>query len=352
MFEEFPKSELDIFFVGTYTVSPGKGEGIYSCSLEPDGSMRILEIFKAIPNPSYVILDRPNKRLYAVHEAGTDSAAVSALSYTDDYKLRLINTQKVPGSSPCHLALDPSGEYLTVANYSSGNVVMYGIEADGSLSELKDNVQHAGKSVNAARQEGPHAHSTVFGPEAKLWVADLGTDEVKGYGLAEGKLREDSSTKLAAGAGPRHMVFSPDGKYLFVVNELDSTVSLLRHQQGALSLLTSISTLPHDFTGESYCAAIRIHPNGKFVYASNRGHDSIAVLEFDEEAETLTPVQYASTIGNFPRDFALTHDAKMLITSNQHSHDLYSYNLNGETGKLEPTGEKLEIGSPVCVCMV
>lgn len=345
---------METFFVGSYTESPGKGKGIYTCSLEPStGAMTVLDCFTAIANPSYLSLDKTRSRLYAVHEAGLGSAAVSALSVDASYKLSLINTQKVPGSAPCHLALDPEGAYLAVANYVSGNVVLYPLARDGSLAEPCDNVQHLGKSINSQRQEGPHAHATVFdAATALLFVTDLGTDELKTYALNEGKLEAHSSLKLKAGAGPRHLVFHPSGRYIFVVNELDSSISLLSYQGTQLRLLGSVSTLPVGFSGESYCAAIRMHPSGRYVYASNRGHDSIAVFAFEQAQEQLLLIEHVSTQGQFPRDFALNAQATTLIAANQHSHDLFSYHLDAQTGRLSASGQRLELGSPVCVCMV
>ncbi len=350
-----------MFFVGSYTKADfgtyrATGEGIYTCRLEPaTGEMELLGLFEDITNPTYLTLDRARKHLYAVHETGrADSPSVSAFAVNDDFSLEHLNTQGMTGEGPCHLALDASEKFLAVANYGSGNVVLFPVE-DGSLAEQADSVQHEGGSVNADRQEGPHAHATVFGPDGRaLFVADLGLDEIKAYRLNEqaAKLEPLSSTETPPGAGPRHLVFHPSGAYIFVLNELASTVSVFRHQEGRLELLNTVSTLPKGFEGETTAAAIRIHPSGRFLYASNRGHDSIAVFAFDEAAARLNPLQHASTGGKVPRDFALDPSGKLLVAANQQTNALLSYRLDASSGRLEPTGERLELGTPVCIAMV
>ena len=353
-----------IFFVGSYTKADfgayrATGKGIYTCRLEPaTGEMELLGLFESVPNPTYLTLDGAGKHLYAVHETSkADNPSVSAFAINDDFSLTRLNTQGMTGEGPCHLALNASETFLAVANYGSGNVVLFPVDEDGSLARQSDSVQHEGGSVNADRQEGPHAHATVFGPDGTtLFVADLGLDEIKTYRLNEqaAKLEPLSSTKTPPGAGPRHLVFHPGGAYAFVLNELASTVSVFRHQEGRLELGTTVSTLP-EFEGESTAAAIRIHPSGRFLYASNRGHDSVAVFAFDKAdkaAARLAPLQHVSTGGKVPRDFALDPSGKLLVVANQQTNTLLSYRLDVGSGRLEPTGRRLELGTPVCVAVV
>jgi len=347
-----------IFFVGTYTQGDfgayqAQGKGIYTCRLEStSGEMDVLHCNEDIINPTYVTLNKAKTHLYAVQETGAaDTPSVHAFAINDDHSLRRLNMQGMTGEGPCHLMLDAQEDYLAVANYGSGNIVLYPINEDGSLGEQSDSVQHEGKGPNPNRQESPHAHAAVFGPDGTLFVADLGLDEVKAYAVKDAKLEPLSSAKTPAGAGPRHLVFHPSESHAFVLNELDSTLSLFRHSRGRLELLNTLSTLPEGDQTESYCAAIRIHPSGKFVYASNRGHDSLAVFAFDKAGESLNLIQLVSTGGQYPRDFNLDPDSKLVVAANQQTNNLITYRLDAATGKLGPTGQELEIGTPVCVAM-
>ena len=346
-----------IFFVGSYTQghdNQKKGKGIYTCKLElSSGKLEILDCFEDIVNPTYVALNKARTHLYSLQEIANTPTA-QAFSLNKDYSLSRLNTQAMSGGGPCHLGLDANETFLAYANYGSGNIVLYALNDDGSLSEELDSVQHRGKSINPNRQEGPHAHATVFGPDGALYVADLGLDEIKRYHIntQSNKLELSDSVRVPDGHGPRHLVFHPNGNYLFVVNELISSVSVFKHEASKLSLLQTVSTLPANNEVESYCAAIRIHPSGNFIYVSNRGHDSIAVLKFDESQASLDLIQTQSSQGQFPRDFNLDPSSKVIVASNQHSSNLASYWLNSETGKLEFTGFELELGTPVCVAML
>lgn len=344
--------------MGTYTKADfgaykAQGKGICTCRLEPEsGKMEVLACNEAVVNPTYLALNKSKTHLYAVQETGVaDTPSVHSFSINADYRLSHINTQGMIGEGPCHLTLDATEKFLTVANYSSGNVVLYSVKEDGSVGEQLDSVQHRGKGPNPKRQEGPHAHATVFGPEGTLFVADLGLDEVISYRVNSGKLESLGSVKTPPGAGPRHLVFHPSGNYAFVVNELDSTLSVFRHEGGGLELLNTVSTLPEKNETESYCAAIRINPSGRFIYVSNRGHDSLAVFAFDENEESLKLIQLVPSGGLYPRDFNLDPSDKLLIAANQQTNNLLSYWLDASTGKLRATGHELELGTPVCVVM-
>ena len=348
-----------IFYVGSYTnvdfgTYKATGKGIYTCRLEPEtGKMELLGVSEDVVNPTYLTLDRARRHLYAVHETSrADHPSVSAYAVNEDGSLAHVNTQGLTGEGPCYLALGGSEKFLAVANYSSGDVALFPVNEDGSLGAEAHSVQHEGSGVNPDRQEGPHAHAAVFGPDGNtLFVADLGLDEVKTYHLNEqaATLEPLRSANTPPGAGPRHLVFHPSGAYVFVLNELHSSLSVFRHQEGGLELLHTVSTLPESFEGETTAAALRIHPSGRFLYASNRGHDSVAVFAFDEAAASLTLLQHVSTGGKIPRDFALDPAANLLITANQQTNTLLSFWLDAVTGLLEPTGQRLELGTPVCV---
>lgn len=348
-----------IFFVGSYTKADfgdyqAQGKGIYTCKLERStGKMTILDCFEDIVNPTYIAFDKARKHLYSLQEVG-GSPTAQAFTINSDFSLSCLNEQAITGQGPCHLALDESESFLTFANYGSGNVVLCALNENGRVSSELDSVQHTGSSVNPDRQEGPHAHATVFGPDKALYVADLGLDEIKTYRIntQTKKLELTGVARVPDGYGPRHMVFHPNGQYLFVVNELISSVSLFEYEGSKLKLLSTVSTLPAGNLTQSACAAIRIHPSGKFIYASNRGHNSIAVFTFSENTKSLELIQTISTQGQFPRDFNLEPSSNLLVAANQQSNNLASYWLNAETGKLEPTGYELEVGSPVCVAML
>lgn len=343
-----------IFFVGSYTHPSmnGKGKGIYTCGLEPStGKMTLLDTF-VTTNPSYLAFDKSKQHLFALEESPLDmNPVVRSFKITPSCGLEPLSEQPIPGEIACHLELDADDRFLAVANYGTGDVILYELK-NGHITRQLDAVQHEGKSVNEERQEGPHAHATVLSPDKEyLLVTDLGLDEVKTYGFKTGRLELHSTFKTKPGAGPRHLVFHPNGRHAFIVNELDSTVTLVRYQDGKLSETLTMTTLPENHQGERWAAAIHISPNGKNVYVSNRVHDSIAVFAFDEASERLEVIQHIASGGHIPRDFSLDPTEKFLITAHQKSDDLFSFWVD-ETGRLEPTGHSLKLGTPVCVKML
>jgi 6-phosphogluconolactonase len=342
------------FFVGSYTEASTlrTGAGIYSCNLDlSSGKMNLLHSTATI-NPSYLAIDKTQRYLIAVQETSyKDKPALHSFLIQSDFSLEQVSTQPVPGEAPCYVAIDAYSQWVAVANYVTGNVVVYPFK-DGNLQPLSDAVQHRGKSINDSRQEGPHAHAAVFNPENnRVFVADLGTDELISYGFAGGKLELATTLKLAPGSGPRHLIFHLNKQHAFVLNELDSTLTVLRYADGILTPLQTLSALAEGYSGEKWAAAIHISPDGKTVYTSNRGHDSIAVFAFDETAERLEVVQYIASGGQTPRDFALDPSGKILVVANQNSHNLVSFWID-DKGQLEPTGYSLQLGSPVCVKML
>lgn len=343
-----------IFFVGSYTHPSlnGKGKGIYTCGLEPaTGKLTLLETLP-LTNPAYLVLDKNHEYAYVLEESGKDlQPHVHSFKVAEDCGLEALSQRPIPGEYACHLGVDAENKFLAVANYGTGNVILYGLK-DGHLTAQLDEIQHEGKSVNEQRQEGPHAHAIVFSPDNQfIFVADLGLDEVKSYKFKTGKLELHSSFKTKPGAGPRHLEFHPNGKHAFIINELDTTVVLTQYQDGTLTEVQTLQTLPSDYTGERWSAAIHVSPNGKHVYVSNRSHNSIAVLAFDEASERLEVIQHIASGGDIPRDFSLDPTGKFLITAHQKSDDLSSFWID-ETGRLEPTGHSLKLGTPVCVKML
>jgi 6-phosphogluconolactonase len=343
-------------YTGTYTKAGNPGIQGFRWN-SADGSLKPLGLMAETSNPSWLVIDPTGKYLYS---AGEDSkGTVSAFSIDPSTgKLTLLNTEPAQGSGPCHLSLDRSGRFLFVANYSSGSITVFPLGADGRLGEASDHVQHEGRDTspgaNASRQEGPHAHFIFSSPDNRfVLVADLGLNEVLVYRFDpnEGSLKPNDPPfwKARAGSGPRHLAFSPDGKYLFVVNELSATVTMLAFDahRGSLKEIQDLSMVPPDFKGENTGAEIQIDASGKHVYASNRGHDSIAVFAVQKGSMKL--VQIASTLGKEPRHFTLDPSGDYLLAENQNSDDIAVFHVDKKTGRLRPSGLTVPVTAPVCL---
>ena len=351
-----------ITYVGTYTRAPSKGIYAYrfqgaTGQLTPMGTDGLAA---ETENPSFLAVHPNQKFLYAVNEVsryeGQNAGSVSAFSIDRATgTLTLLNRVSTRGGSPCHLELDRSGKWLFVANYGGGSVAAFPVQADGTLGEASAFFQHAGKGANAARQSGPHAHETVVSPDNKfVLAADLGLDKVFSYRLdaAKGGLApEPQFAAIAPGSGPRHLAFRPDGKFVYVLKEMLSAVVALRYDagRGTLAELQTLSTLPEGFTGDNSGAEIATDPSGKFLYASNRGHDSIAIFRIDAAKGTLTAVDRVSTQGKTPRGFAIDPTGRFLVAANQSSGTLVVFRIDQKTGGLTPAGTTVQVPSPVSV---
>lgn len=352
-----------IAYIGTYTRANSKG--IYAYRFDAaTGKATSIGLVAETSNPSFLAI-HPNRRfLYAVNEndtfEGQRAGSVSAFSIdAATGQLKLINQVSTGGPGPCHVALDKSGKWLFVANYGGGSVAAFPVHEDGSLGKAAPFVQHKGSSVNAQRQSSPHAHSANLSPDNRfVLMADLGLDQVLAYrldrttGMAS---TADSVTKIEPGSGPRHMVFHPKGKFAYVCNEITATVTALAYDpaKGGMKELQTISMLPKDFTGGKGAAEIAVHPSGKFLYASNRGAaDSIAVFSIDAAKGTLTAIDYVPTQGKTPRNFAIDPTGAYLLAANQESANVVIFRIDQKTGKLTPSGDKLDVPFPVCVVFV
>jgi 6-phosphogluconolactonase len=311
-------------------------------------------------SPSFVTVDRARGLLFAVNETGDyqgkPTGSVSAFSIDRATgRLTLINQQPSMGRAPCHLTLDRTGRYLLVANYSSGTVAVLPVAADGRLGQPTV-VQHSGSSINKQRQEAPHAHCTNFDPAFRYFFAcDLGIDQVVVYRLddATGTLTPHTPpfASVKAGSGPRHMGFRPDARYAYVLNELTSAVTTFAYdaQKGVLTEGQTVSTLPDGYTGQNSGAEIAVHPSGRFVYTSNRGHNSIAIFRVDQASGALTFVRAQETGGSTPRNFALDPSGRLLLAANQNSGTIVTFAVDEASGDLKPAGVTIEAPSPVCV---
>ncbi len=355
-----PAADRLLVFIGTYT--SGKSQGIYSFRFNAgSGEVTPLGLAAEVKNPSFLDADPTGRFLYAVGEfgefRGTRTGAVTVFAVErESGKLRLLNQVASGGEGPCHVAVDRTGRWVLVANYGGGSVALLPVKPDGQLGEPAALVQHEGASVHPQRQRGPHAHGVTLSPDQRfVFVPDLGLDKVMAYRFdaAAGTLRpaELPYAALPPGAGPRHFTFHPNGQFAFAINELNSTVTAFAYDaaHGALSQLKSVSTLPRGFAGESTTAEIEVHPNGRFLYASNRGHDSLAIFEVTPRTGALRSLDQVPTGGRTPRNFALDPSGRWLWAANQGSDNVILFRVDSQTGGLTASGTVLEVGSPVCV---
>lgn len=339
------------FFVGTNT--GGESEGIYKCMLNKNGKLSFSGLVAKTENPTFLALSADEKYLLAVNEISNEKEEGTVESYLiKDDKLDFLSRQSSGGASPCYISVNPSG-YVLTANYTGGNIGLLKFNESGILSELLDLEQHSGEGTSD-RQKGPHAHTARFHPgNNHIISADLGTNELwfSVLDTIKNKLIPSypQKIKMNPGAGPRHIAFHPNGQIIYVINELDCTVSLLhKDDKGIYKMLSSVSTLPPGFTGESYCADIHISSDGKFLYASNRGHNSIAVFKIFPESGKLKPLVYEPTKGDWPRNFCLSPDENFLIVANKKSGNIVSFIRDKETGLLKYTDE-VKAPDPVCI---
>ena len=348
-------------FSGSYTTR-GKSRGIYSFRFDTaSGKLTPIGLAAETENPSFLVVHQNGRFLYAVNEIGKyqgkDTGSVTAFAIDRAAgKLTELNKVATKGTIPCHLKIDNTGKFLVLVNYGSGSTASFPIQADGRLGEAVSFHQHTGSSVNASRQKGPHAHSINFSPDYRFAiVADLGIDKVLTYRFdaRTGELTANTppSVTVKAGAGPRHFTFSPSGKFGYAINELQSTVTAFTYNgaTGVLNEIQTISTLPAGFSGVTHTAEVVAHPSGKFLYGSNRGHDSIAVFTVDKTKGTLGFVEAVPTQGKTPRNFVIDPSGQFLLAENQDSDSIVIFRIDQQTGKLTPTGDKVETPMPVCL---
>ena len=348
--------------VGTYTERlphvDGQAEGILSCRYQ-DGTVGPPRVLARTRNPSFLVLSPDGRHLYAVNETvefeGQPGGGVTAFARdTGTGDLSLLNTRPSGGVEPAHLELDPSGRFLLAANYRSGSVAVFRLEADGSIGPMTDHVQHQGSSVHPVRQTGPHAHMIMFDPaDGAVLVPDLGLDAILTYELSdEGKLLERPGRRIegAPGGGPRHLAFHPGGGYLLVVNELDNTVAALRRDGDGYLTTDVASTLAAGFGGHSQAAAIRISPSGRSVLVSNRGAatDTIALFRFDVDKGTFDLAELAPTQGREPRDFIFSPDGRFVIVASQDSDALVVMEFDEDGPGLRFVAST-SVPTPVCL---
>ncbi len=350
----------NLVYIGTYTGE--KSKGIYVCRYDAkSGKLGSPELAAESVNPSFLAVHPSRRYLYAVNEVaryeGQRSGYVSAFEIDRATgKLTLLNKVSARGSGPCHLVVDKRGKNVLVANYGSGSVAVLPIKDGGRLGEAVGFMQHSGSSVNAERQKGPHAHCVALSHDNRFaFVADLGLDKVLIYrfdsGLGTLVANDPPFVKVAPGAGPRHFAFHPDGKFAYVINEMQSTLTSFAYDadRGALKELQTVTTLPSGFAGENTTAEVQVARSGKFIYGSNRGNDAIAVFAIDSGKGTLSPIAHVPTQGKEPRNFTIDPSGSFLLAANQNSNTVVVFRIDRRSGNLNPTGQAVEVFSPVCV---
>jgi len=349
-----------LLYIGTYTRRGGKG--IYVTRFDTEtGQFGEVTLAAEASNPSFLALHPNQSILYAANEMGEGGGQVSAFAIdATSGGLAYLNQQPTQGSAPCHLTADATASVVISTNYSSGSVAVMPIGPDGRLKPSSQMIQHEGSSVDPRRQQGPHAHSVTIDPtNTYAYICDLGMDKVMIYrmDLEKGKLVPNPSqnwARVTAGSGPRHFAFTPDQRFAYAINELDSTVNGFAFDaaDGSLKDICRISTLPDNFDGSSHCADVHVHPSGRFLYGSNRGHDSIAIYAIDEKTGGLTSLGFQSTQGKTPRNFTIDPTGRWLLAANQDTDNIVVYAIDEKTGSLTPNGQSAGASMPVCLTFV
>jgi 6-phosphogluconolactonase len=346
--------------IGRYTSDKNEGINTFTFNSQT-GNVKYKSNIKDVGNPSYLAVSANHEYVYAVNEFGNGKGMVSAFTFNRQTgELDLINQQSAEGDSPCYVAIDSKGKHLFIANYSSGSTSAFPVNSNGSLGAAVQVIQNTGSGPNKQRQEKPHAHASVLSPDEKyLLVTDLGTDEVIVYPYNAGDLMNPLDTakasrvKVSPGFGPRHLAFHPKSNFVYVVQELSAYVSAYVFKDGKMEHLQDIAMEDADFKGMNGAADIHVSPDGKFVYASNRGDaHSISIYKIDQQTGKLTFSERTSTLGKAPRNFIIDPSGKFLLVANQDSNNIVIFKRNEKTGSLTDTGKRIESENPNCLKLI
>jgi len=347
--------DLKKLYVGTFTNEGA--EGMYLCEFNPvSGEISKKKVFKGIDNPSFLKISPDKKFLYLVsrspQKVEESGGYVAAYQIQKNGDLTFLNKQLSNGAGPCHVDVSPDGKYVAIATYNGGTISLYPVTEDGKLKPATTVIKYSGSSVNKQRQNAPHAHSIKFHLKTnQVFSADLGTDKLNILYLENDELvqRNQKFVSLERGAGPRHFDFHPEGNVIYVINELNSTISALKLQGNTWDVFQNSSTLSPNYIGENYCADIHISTDGKFLYGSNRGENSIAFFAIESYSKRLIRLGSVSTYGNWPRNFTLSPNGKFMLVANQKSGNITVFKINSETGVPEFTDIQIKIPGPVCL---
>jgi 6-phosphogluconolactonase len=347
-------SQENYLFIGTYTSKGSEGVYVYKFDSKT-GDFKAISVAKGIKNPSFLAIAPNQKNIYSVGEMDKQGA-VNAFSFDKETgELKLLNTESAGGAGPCHIAVDKTGKWAIVGNYVGGSLSILPIQTDGTLGKATQTIQHEGKSVNAERQEKPHVHSiNIAQNNSDIFVPDLGIDKLMAYQLdtKEGKLTAKTPTKTTAGAGPRHFTYHPNNKFAYVINELDATITAYEFKNGTLKAIQTVNTLPNDYTGRKWCADVHTSPDGKFLYGSNRAHESLVIFEINQKTGQLTYVGHQDVKGKTPRNFMIDPSGNWALVANQDSDNITIFKRDKKTGKLVFTGREIKVSMPVCLKMM
>jgi 6-phosphogluconolactonase len=343
--------------VGTYTKSTDEGINVYAFNTAT-GTLRFVSTTKNVENPSYLVIAPDHKHVYAVNE--NSEGGVSAFEWdTTTGTLTFLNRQSSGGAAPCYVTTDQDGKYVIAGNYSSGSLSVLPVRADGKVEAPVQTIEHTGAGPNKERQEKPHVHCVVFGPDHKsLYVSDLGIDQVVIYNYRQGDVlplvpADTGFAALPPGSGPRHITFHPNGKWAYLIHELDGKVTAFNHVRGKLVPFQTISTLPPNFKGQISGADIHISPDGKFLYASNRDNlNNIVIYGIDRKSGKLLKKGEQPSGGKHPRNFVIDPEGNFLLVANQNTDNIAVFKRNKTTGLLTPTGQEVKVPKPVCLKMI
>jgi len=355
------RADNPLVFISAFTSGEAGAIHAYELDLET-GGLALVKRTTDVENPFFLAVSPDQRFLYSIHAlafGGPDNEEIAAYEIEGRTGgLKRLNRQSALGTASCYLQVDATGKSLFVANYSTGNVAAYPLEENGAIGPSSSFFQHEGSSVDPARQKGPKAHCIITSPDNRfVFAADLGLDQILGYRLdaKTSKLtpHDKPFVRSSPGAGPRHLTFHPNGKHLYAINELENSVTQFDYdaERGVLDKKKTVSTLPDDFEGTSYCADLKITPDGRFLYGTNRGHDSIAAYEIGEQGG-LTLIGIEPSRGKGPQNLAITPDGKLLLCANMPGDNVVIFRLDGKSGKLSPVGEPLDIPKPSCIMLL
>lgn len=343
--------------IGSYTKSAEEGISVYAFN-NKTGALRFVSIAKGVDNPSYLVISPNNKFVYAANEGNNPS--VSALSWdTTSGELTFLNKQPSGGDSPCYINTDNDGKYVIVGNYGGGSLSVLPVKADGKVDAPVQTIEHTGSGADKSRQEKPHVHNVVFSPDHQfLYVADLGIDQIAIYKYQQGDVQplipaNPGFVGLPPGSGPRHLVFHPNGKWAYIIHELDGKITTFNYKNGALVPFSVASTLPDQFKGKISGADIHISPDGKFLYASNRGTlNNIVIYAIDQKKGSLIKKGQQPSGGKTPRNFVIDPTGNFLLAANQDSDNVVVFKRDRSTGLLKPVQQEIKVSRPVCLKLI